>query len=46
MYWYYCFRLKGDKNRIVVFASGLVLGEGLASILNLGLEAANVPQFT
>ena len=32
-----------DETRVVVLASGLILGEGVGSILNLGLAGGNVP---
>jgi uncharacterized oligopeptide transporter (OPT) family protein len=32
-----------DRDYIIVIAGGLVLGEGITSILNLGLTAAGVP---
>lgn len=35
-------RGKGEES-VVVLASGLILGEGLLSILNLGLQSAGVP---
>jgi uncharacterized oligopeptide transporter (OPT) family protein len=35
---------KREETPIVVLASGLILGEGVISILNLLLASANVPQ--
>ncbi|EXJ85023.1 hypothetical protein A1O3_05698 [Capronia epimyces CBS 606.96] len=41
--WYWTSRLKKSGTPLMVFASGLILGEGLASIVNLGLEAFRAP---
>lgn len=41
--WYYVSHLKKNREYMIVLAGGLVLGEGLMSMLNLGLAAANVP---
>jgi uncharacterized oligopeptide transporter (OPT) family protein len=35
---------KRDETPIVVLASGLILGEGVVSIVNLLLASASVPQ--
>ncbi|KAF2793625.1 hypothetical protein K505DRAFT_361816 [Melanomma pulvis-pyrius CBS 109.77] len=43
MQWYWTSRMKKSETSAMVFASGLVLGEGLASIINLVLEASRVP---
>lgn len=45
-YWGYCQRHKGQEKNIIVFASGLVLGESIASLVNLALAAMHVPQLT
>ena len=34
---------KREETPIVVLASGLILGEGVVSIVNLGLASARVP---
>ena len=36
-------RRKDDETPVIVLASGLILGEGLISIVNLGLASAQVP---
>ncbi|KAL9053916.1 MAG: hypothetical protein Q9162_004489 [Coniocarpon cinnabarinum] len=41
--WYWMRRRGGEETGIVVIASGLILGEGLVSIVNLGLASAGVP---
>lgn len=41
LYWR-SFRKK-EETPIVVLASGLILGEGVVSIVNLGLASARVP---
>ena len=38
-------RAKEVGDPIIIVASGLVLGESLVSIVNLTLEALNVPRF-
>lgn len=40
--WYWLGWRKGSETPLVVLASGLVLGEGVVSILNLGLASAGV----
>lgn len=41
--WYWrCYR-KREDTPVIVLASGLILGEGLLSILNLVLASMNVP---
>jgi uncharacterized oligopeptide transporter (OPT) family protein len=35
----YTRREKGRRNRIILFATGLILGESLASVVNLALSA-------
>ncbi len=44
LYWYYVSRLKKEPEYMIILAGGLVLGERIVSILNLGLAAAKVPQ--
>lgn len=41
--WYWLQYLKRDETKIVVLASGLILGEGVVSIVNLVLASAGVP---
>ncbi|RDL33005.1 Uncharacterized protein BP5553_08444 [Venustampulla echinocandica] len=41
--WYWTSRMKRSETPLMIFASGLILGEGLASILSLILEASHVP---
>jgi uncharacterized oligopeptide transporter (OPT) family protein len=43
IYWYYATRRGIDRDYLIVLAGGLVLGEGLVSMLNLGLAVAHVP---
>ncbi|PNS15000.1 hypothetical protein CAC42_2229 [Sphaceloma murrayae] len=43
MSWYWCTYRKQSETPIIVLASGLILGEGLFSILNLGLASLKVP---
>ena len=43
LYWYHVLYMKRNREYIIVLAGGLVLGEGLMSMLNLGLAAAKVP---
>jgi uncharacterized oligopeptide transporter (OPT) family protein len=43
-YWVYCRRNKGQEGNIIVLASGLVLGESVASLVNLALKAMHSPQ--
>lgn len=40
--WWYM-KHHGDETTVVVIASGLILGEGILSMLNLGLASMNVP---
>jgi len=44
-YWAYCRRNNGQEKNIIVFASGLVLGESIASLINLALTAMQIPRF-
>ena len=41
--WYWVGWRRKDETRVIVLASGLILGEGLVSIVNLGLAALEVP---
>ncbi|KAF2108641.1 OPT oligopeptide transporter protein-domain-containing protein [Lophiotrema nucula] len=41
--WYWTSRMQRSETSLMVFACGLVLGEGLASIINLMLEALSIP---
>lgn len=41
--WYWCHRLERPETPLIVLASGLILGEGLFSIVNLGLASFKVP---
>lgn len=41
--WYWLSHRKWDETPIVVLASGLILGEGVVSIVNLLLASARVP---
>jgi uncharacterized oligopeptide transporter (OPT) family protein len=41
--WYWRSYSKREETLIVVLASGLILGEGVVSILNLVLASASVP---
>ncbi|KAF7862031.1 hypothetical protein EAF04_007911 [Stromatinia cepivora] len=41
--WYWRSYRKREETPIVVLASGLILGEGVVSIVNLGLASAGVP---
>ena len=43
-YWLYCRHKKGQEGNIIVLASGLVLGESVASLVNLALKAMHSPQ--
>ena len=40
--WWYM-RHHNDETTVIVIASGLILGEGVLSVLNLGLASMNVP---
>jgi len=43
MAWYWT-RWRGrEETPLIILASGLILGEGLLSIVNLGLASAQVP---
>ena len=41
--WYWRIHRKKEETPIIVLASGLILGEGLVSIVNLGLASFEVP---
>jgi uncharacterized oligopeptide transporter (OPT) family protein len=41
--WYWLSHKKRDETPIVVLASGLILGEGVVSIVNLVLASTGVP---
>ena len=41
--WWWLRWRRGDETRLIVLASGLVLGEGVVSIVNLALAAASTP---
>lgn len=41
--WYWRSYLKREETPIVVLASGLILGEGVVSIVNLLMASLNVP---
>jgi uncharacterized oligopeptide transporter (OPT) family protein len=41
--WYWLRHRKKSEMPIIVLASGLILGEGLFSIVNLGLASMKVP---
>jgi OPT family oligopeptide transporter len=41
--WWYLKHHPHDETTVVVIASGLILGEGILSMLNLGLASMNVP---
>ncbi len=41
--WYWCTYRGRDDTPVIVLASGLILGEGMVSILNLGLASLKVP---
>ncbi|CAK1357711.1 putative oligopeptide transporter [Cercospora beticola] len=43
MAWYWTVWKKREETPMIVLASGLILGEGLLSIVNLGLASAKVP---
>jgi OPT family oligopeptide transporter len=43
MAWYWTQWKKREETPLIVLASGLILGEGLLSIVNLGLASARVP---
>ncbi|KAF7187991.1 putative oligopeptide transporter [Pseudocercospora fuligena] len=43
MAWYWTIWKKREETPMIVLASGLILGEGLMSIVNLGLASAKVP---
>ena len=41
--WYWCSYRRQSETPIIVLASGLILGEGLFSIVNLVLASLHVP---
>jgi len=41
--WYWCNYKKNDETRIVIIATAMVLGTGVASIINLILSIMNIP---
>lgn len=41
--WYWRIYMKREDTPVIVLASGLILGEGLVSIVNLGLASLQVP---
>ena len=41
--WYWCSYRREEETPVVVLASGLILGEGLVSIVNLLLASLKVP---
>lgn len=41
--WYWRIYRRQEETPVIVLASGLILGEGVVSILNLVLESLNVP---
>lgn len=41
--WYWCGLRMREETPVIVLASGLILGEGLVSIVNLGLASLRVP---
>jgi uncharacterized oligopeptide transporter (OPT) family protein len=43
---WYCLYCHMDKGLLMACGSGLVLGEGLVGILNLGLAALDVPHLS
>lgn len=44
--WWWTRRRGGEEATVVVLASGLILGEGLFSIVNLGLASAKIPHLS
>ena len=42
--WYWRIHMRKEETPVIVLASGLILGEGLVSIVNLGLASLEVPQ--
>jgi uncharacterized oligopeptide transporter (OPT) family protein len=42
VYWYWRSYRRHDETTIVILASGLILGEGVVSIVNLFLASASV----
>lgn len=44
IFWAYKRHNKGREGTIMILASGLVLGESVASLVTLALTAAHVPQ--
>ena len=43
IYWYWCGFKRREETPVIVLASGLILGEGVISIVNLGLASLGVP---
>ena len=41
--WYWCIYRKREETAVIVLASGLILGEGVVSIVNLVLASLEVP---
>lgn len=41
--WYWCGWRRREETPVIVLASGLILGEGVVSIVNLGLASLRVP---
>lgn len=41
--WYWCTYRRREDTPVIVLASGLILGEGMVSILNLVLASLQVP---
>ena len=41
--WYWVKWRRSSETPLIILASGLILGEGLMSIVNLGLASLNVP---
>ncbi|KAK4696736.1 hypothetical protein P7C71_g1242, partial [Lecanoromycetidae sp. Uapishka_2] len=41
--WYWCGYRRREETPVIVLASGLILGEGVVSIVNLGLASLHVP---
>ena len=44
-FWAYKRHNRGQESNVVVMASGLVLGESVASLISLALSALQAPQF-
>lgn len=43
LHWYWCSYKQRPETPVIVIASGLILGEGIFSIVNLGLASGKVP---